>query len=514
MSRTFAQVSALFDCLAETEIHERLVWDAHVHRFSAALSTLGEGIGKDDPLRPLLRRLNRLRFDLMAAPVSPQAVGSEAAHAQFRKDRVRIEAAFPHLQSALTETLGALEALSERRANPLLDALMATFAHGLDGMRVALVLLAESRLLEPAQRAAVEAGFDNFQWMTPPELRRANRMERLIVLGAPRWFPDHVFTAPRAPEIHVVRYRWIAADWERVRGPTFVVAGSDKQALGRRLVIHRDRSSTGLAMPITTVEELDLLPRLDLDDLPRGGGSDPAGSGDDEVDAVALMLEGDDFVLMEGGEGRRAWIVDLDQDKPVRNVPVEDLTAGVFVLLRTEGGGDYVAEVADRVLGDHARPTREAQRRWKSRLRAAVREGGRHAVITELQRLGSPSANDSNLRNWLSPRNIKTRDRADFDAILALVGLDGEGDAIWRQMAVIDKAHKAAGQVIRKQLMAEVLRTDPRELLRHGRLDFELDQGGGALTAFRVVAVAAERRRVPRNRLDRVLSAIAPAPLL
>ncbi len=517
MTRTFSQVSALFDCLSEGEIHERLVWDENVHRFSAAVSALRQGVGDDDLLRPMLWKLNRLRFDLMAAPVSPQAAGVEIVHDQLAQDRVRIEAALPRLQNVITETISAIEALSQREVNPLLDALFAAFACQQKQEAQAPVVLAESRLIEPAQKAAAGTGLDAVQWMTPHELRLANRMEQLIVLGAPRWFPDHVFTAPRSPEIHAIRYRWVTADWERLRSPTFAVARSDKQAMGqRRLVISRDRSPTPVS--VVHAEESDLLPQLDLDDWMNeragGGGPDREWSGDDEVDAAVIRLEGDDFVLLE--DGHKTWIVDLDQDDPVCDVPVGEITPGVFVLLRTEGGGDYVVDVADRVLGSRARPARETQRLWKSRLREVVRSRGADVVIDELRRRGSQIASDSNLRNWLSPRNIRTRDRVEFDAILAVIGLDldSERDEMWKQMTLIDRAHRRAGRVIRNQLMAKVRQTDPQEILRHGRLDFEMEEGGGALTALRVVEVAPCRRKVPRNQLDRVLSAIEPESLL
>ena len=507
MGRTLAQVTALYSCLAEGTISERLVWDDDAHRFSTALSRLREGVGEDELLVPMLRKANRLRFDLMAAPVSPRSLDPDEVHAQMRRDRVAIEAALPHLREALDDAIEALEVLAQSTANPLLDA-AAAIAEGAPGA-IATVLLRESRLIGPSQAAASDAGIGTaLRWMTPHELRAADRADTLVVIGAPAWFPTHVFAAPRAPAIHAVRHRWITADWRRLSKPAFEVSALDQAVSAHRPPTLRRAPSPAFAgVPTSIVAEADLLPAWDVGGWDQDRASFPDWSSDDEVDALALRLEGDEFVLMEDADGHRALIADLDEDAPVRRVPVRDLTPGVFVLLRTEGGGDYVVEVADRVLGAHAATAREAQRLWKTKLRDAVRARGAEAIVAELRRTGSQVANESNLRNWLSPRNIRTRRRIDFDAILAATDLVERREELWREMTLIAKAHTRAGQVIRRQLLAEVERADPQEMIRRGRLDVELDEGGGALTAVRVEEVLPGRRKVLRSQLDRLLAA-------
>ena len=174
--------------------------------------------------------------------------------------------------------------------------------------------------------------------------------------------------------------------------------------------------------------------------------------------------------------------------------------------MRTEGGGDYVVEVADNLLGARRDAARADQSLWKERLREAVDRLGHQAVVRQLEAHGSGRA-DANLRSWLSasPRNIRTADPSDFAAITAVGGLADRADELWRAMGRILWAHRTAGQRIRKRLMAEVSKADPQELERDGRRIFEMDAGGGSLTAFRVVDVLPDPVPAARGNLNRLL---------
>ena len=283
--------------------------------------------------------------------------------------------------------------------------------------------------------------------------------------------------------------------------PSFEVAQGDEQLIRRESpVIQRDQASPGAALTDELIPELEVRPLLELDRLEQAQGFTVGRALDEgEVDAIVLKLEGANFVLMEDEEKNDAYIVDLDEDDPIHRVPAREVAEGVFILLRTEGGGNYVVDMANHLLGNRAFPARAKQERWKQELREAVAARGADAVVAELKRRGAPRANTSNLRNWQSPRSIRTQDHADFDAILSLGGLDDQRDDFWQTMDLIDRAHSRAGQEIRRRLLAEVRQADRGELIKHGRLEFELEEGGGSLTAFRVEDVRRERRRTVQD---------------
>ena len=508
MTLSPGQVDELYECSAALVVRERLIADEKLQRFSTALDHLRNTVGEDasdEGWRPVFRALGRLRFDLMAAPVCPGDLGIEAIRERLSPRAAAARAAFPRLAPALARTLEAFDALAPSTGRPLLEAL-ADEAERSSG--VLPVLLCEPRLVGPASEAAAQAGYgERLRWIVPHELRVIGGMDVLAVTGAPRWFPRHVFDAPRAPDLRAVRHHWLTVDWRRLSEPAFATARSDapSDAPGKPVIL-RDRTWRASPERAVAVTEDDALPPPP-DAAYLGRGSHPAGGaaiGDMHADAVVVLLEGDDYVLLE--DGGRAFIVDPDADEPVRTVPADGVPAGAFLLLRTEGGGDYIVDVADRVLGAQAAPARAAQALWKARLREAVGERGADGVVRALNALGSDRANAPNLRNWLSPRSIRTDAREDFEAILALAGLGQRSGELWSTMGLIRNAHVRAGAVIRRRLIREVAAADPRTLARSGRLDFELQEGGGALTAFRVAGVLPGRVRAPRGRLDQVLS--------
>ena len=512
--RSLEQVTDLYTCVTEVQISERLVEDDALRRYSSALRgfhlALGESAG-DDQWRDVLRRLRRLHFDTLAAPLAAEPPECDELHAFLSAQRQRVKAAIPSVEPMLGDMLDALQGLRESPANSLLAAIGEITGRS-EGSPTP-VLLSESRLRQPSQAAMEEAGFAHrVLLLTPPELRASSPLDSLVIVGAPRWFPQHVFTAPRAANLVIVRHHWVSADWKDVFRPSFQMARSERAQVRREPpVIHRDRASVDVVPGEEAIPALEVRP---LEDIERPGHAGWAAgrlaSEEEEVDAVMLKLDGANVVLLEDEEGNQAYIVDLDEDDPIHRVPVREVAEGVFILLRTEGAGDYVVDVANQSLGKEAFAVRAKQERWKQGLREAVTARGVEAVVAELRRLGSRRANASNLRNWQSPRSIKTKARADFDAILALVGLDDQRDDLWQTMDLIDRAHAKAGQEIRRRLLVEVERADRAELIRHGRLEVKLDEGGGLLAAFRVEEVSRQPHKALRSQLNQVLSSTQP----
>ena len=106
---------------------------------------------------------------------------------------------------------------------------------------------------------------------------------------------------------------------------------------------------------------------------------------------------------------------------------------------------------------------------------------------------GSLKANETNIRNWMSYKSIRTGDYNDFAAIMQLVGLCDKAKECWEIMGMIDTAHRKAGHHIRKLLLRKVLESDLDELQRLGKMEFELSEvDSGSLTAFRVRNISNE----------------------
>ena len=248
----------------------------------------------------------------------------------------------------------------------------------------------------------------------------------------------------------------------------------------------------------TTADEAQ--PKFDISSIVRSAGdihgSGRAGSTAELVDVKALFLEQDLAVFVSSAERASELTVDIreDAEKLVRRVPVARLEPGMAVLVRTEGGGDYIVAAADRIMAKEAQELRQHQRKWKQLLRDLVDKVDTAEVVDRLKAAGSKIASYQNLRNWISPRSIRTQRRNDFDAIFRVIRLEKEAHRYWGMMAAIDSAHSRAGNVIRRQLLKQVTKTDLSSLHLKGRQDFELqgEVGGGSLTAVRILAVSSE----------------------
>jgi hypothetical protein len=233
----------------------------------------------------------------------------------------------------------------------------------------------------------------------------------------------------------------------------------------------------------------------------------------DLIRALPVALEGGRAVFLDAEDGATVLVLDLAErgKSRVRRIPTADIEEGVFVLLRAGGGGDYVLPVADAVLGRRATECRKLQRDWKTRLRAQVEVHGLFETSIALLEHGGVRAEEGNVRRWMWDRNIRPREYADFLAIMRLTGLDADVTRYWNTMALIERAHIKAGQLIRRMLLEQVMKSDLTELERIGSMEFDLPgTGTGRMVAFRVVRSASDPVVISAANVGRLLNAGDP----
>ena len=194
-------------------------------------------------------------------------------------------------------------------------------------------------------------------------------------------------------------------------------------------------------------------PVLDVASIVRrageGDGVGTSGASAELVKVRTLFLEQDLAVFVSAAEGASELTVDLreEAEQLVHRVPTANLEPGMAVLVRTEGGGDYIVAAADEIMAKEAEEFRRRQRHWKRLLSDLVEKLGTPEVVDRLKAAGSKIANHQNLRNWMSLRSIRTLNKEDFDAIFRVIGLAEDADQYWSMMAVIDQAHGRAGSL-------------------------------------------------------------------
>lgn len=456
---------------------------------------------KDDYWKNFLQLLRRYRFDLCAAPLpfNHPTVYSPENSKFLRKQLARCQFIYPDLLSSASDIVNCVESLSQLDSNPLLDFLENDWQFE----KVAL-LLKELRLIPVVEKIlATRPGLQKVELVVPSQLRSSTCYKNLVVIGPTRWFPEYVFSAPRASVIQVVHYSWIRDKW--TAKPVFI--GSDNvpesEPKSAPDIEQKDvNSTTSNKVVVSYLEPEELLPpSINWSQIAKGL---PSSSLDPEdTEARLFVLEGSVAVFLDNES--KVIVIDLEEDgeSQVKRIPVADIEPNIFILLRTSGGGDYIIPLANRILGEDAQRLRGLQKLWKNKLKNAVRRHSLQTVSRNLVKLGSQIAKkELNIRNWMSDRLIRPKDDKDFNAILRFVDLGERLDEFHVAARLIDSAHRSAGKHIRKLLLHQVGKANLHKLEQLGRMDFELDEAdGGSLTAFRVVDIAPQLNMIPASKV-------------
>jgi hypothetical protein len=361
--------------------------------------------------------------------------------------------------------------------------------------------------------------FRNVKVVDKLQLRGSHQCNMLVMIGPCDWFPEYIFSAPRASTIHVLSFRWIRDGWKP--GPLFLYSSN---AVHDRTSSHYIGSmpriteeTKGYSPALEDILPPELIPQLSIFGL--GGssyGDSNSENADEKVRARLCHLSGGRAVLIAADEGASSLIIDVSEigRNAVRRVPVNELEHGLYILLRTSGGGDFIAPLADHILGASATKRRSEQTEWKDRLiRRAVEQFGSISrrdlstlICSELQSQGLSQARPANIYYWMSSKCIRPRNIKDFAVIMKYAGLEERTQYIWSAMGEIDQAHHRAGQLIRRMLLQKIAKSSLESLERDGEMDFELgDQGGGTLSAYQITEVHALEYDVPSDQIGILL---------
>lgn len=455
-------------------------------------------------------RIRRYQFLLSTLPLPPShsSLDSNGSLTILKGRLAACSHSYPAHTAAASNVVRAFEILAERERSAFLDTLIGQDFENADST---VLVVKEGQFVDSVQKLlSSETSTCRMRAMNPHEVTRNDCCQNLIVLGARRWYPEHLFTAPRAKQIHLLCYDWIQDRWN----PEDVFIGSRTGSTrSGSLEKNADGIQTEALISGIIINPDDLIAEIDLSRFAVRLSQSRAGDIEsEEDDAVLLLLEGAAGVFIDASDEGKILTIDLEADGGVditgrklsrlRRIQASNIEPGIFVLLRTGGGGDYLVPIADKFLGEHAQTMRGCQANWKSLLRERVGAKGAFETSIELLDLGSIRAEESNVRNWISYRNIGPQDVRDFEAIMKLIGLEEHVAEYWTNTEAIRSAHMKAGFHIRRLLLKIVDGADLSTLERTGRMEFELTGGdAGSLTAFRVLAISKKTYRVASSHI-------------
>jgi len=510
---TIDAANAIYECGGGLHIYRHPVAHAGFYRLCYAINTFERALGEaadDEYWATFIRLLKRYRFHMLAAPLPFDWQDPRIPDLEQRLSHhvARCHAIYPQFASQAHKLFDMFRLIGRSSDNPLLDCFLQVWYAQPE--EPSAILVKESRLI-PATEAVIQSNqalaHKRVDVISPTQADYARCYQQLFVIGSVCWFPDHIFSAPRASTIHVISYRWLANRWR----PEPLFAGTPDSLSYRSFFIDTipGMQAADAEESEVLLEPKDILPIIDAKALSKrlSHTESVLNPYQEDVPARLFVLAGDMGVFVEAADQTKVLAINLDNDDGnedhIQRIPFNELTSGMFILLRTEGGGDYIVEVADKLMGPKlAQRVRQSQIRWKSLLRKVVEQRGLFETCLDLIDLGSQLANETNVRNWMASRTIRPSKEDDFRAILRLVGLEAEFDAYWKDAKIILEAHQRAGFHIRKQLLRQVRVSDLQLLRKKDQIKFVLPEAdGGSLTAFRIEYVDPDIVQVPISRL-------------
>jgi hypothetical protein len=494
-----AEANAIYSAGAAATVRRMAVHAEPVATFAERLTRLEREVSylrEDDYWVTGLGYLRRRRFFIQATPMNAidPALELLAYVSRARQHFSTCKSLYPEHADSAESACDALMEVFMSDVDPLSDAVAAELAESeADRFGVVLCTFGFEKCVQ--QHLRILTGNDKLDVVTPRDLATRRPYALLFVVGSAAWYVRRrwgwVFTAPRASELVILGYE------RQALSPLPPVKAFTRSQVAVEPVADR---SPAFAEPDELGDESGVdWSFMSVEVERRVADSSPA----DLVDARLYLLASGYAAFLAASDESRIPTIEPDAPEGSRlvYVPAGEITPGSVVVLRSEGGGDLIVAVADALLGPGARPLRDMQEEWKSRLRSLVDQQGVASVVAALVGHGSTRANRSNLANWCSPRSLRTEDKHDFLAILRVLGLETEAEKYWKAMGRLVRAHRRAGHEIREQLEEQAENADLTLLEEKGRADFTLPQGGGALTAFRVEEISPDIVAVPYQHL-------------
>lgn len=547
-------VDKIFQICSSCSLTINEVFDQQVNDFSKGLTQFLKLIyatGQEDSWREFASRLKRYRFLISASPLPLSNCFFETDKTYIRLSelldlRSRGAGRSDDVTEFAQKVLSSFKALSSSGSNNLNSRFYELLLRGGLSPDSAVVLLDNDLVKAVRDFFDTQKSYKSLEVLSAYELKGVKTFNRIFIFGAPVWFLRKgyafLFSAPRSPKVDLISYCWINNKIEIK--PSFDTPlpskGTGKKPDALKMAVNTE----GIPPQIEIEESDSFLPILDTESLrnrlSKAGAVDEHEEGDDIVEAQIVILAQKKAVLVEHSDTASSFVLNLsgrnldtddsgqmvdeeeeeeeeilideddeswqatDQDiKLLGRTPNTELEEGMFLLLRTKGGGDYIVPIADKILGGKKDDCRRMQKNWKSMFKLILERYGPEYTKKELKKMGGTDITETTLRNWIRERNIRPGRCENFEAVMHLLGLNAEIDKYRKNTEIILYAHRRAGGFIRKMLLEQIKKTDLKKLAIDGAMVFNLAgiDTMASMTAYRIEKILSDICQVPFHRL-------------
>ena len=516
-----AEACNVYQCAEHPMINRHRVQHNDLHNFAISLEKFTYDYREelsDEFWAPVARLFKRRRYLLQAVPLSFSAI---ARADNNLVDKVlpiikRVKSVFPDMEEDVRTLLDLFQRLSAADDNPIGNFIQSMFLESNDFSSHSAILIRDSRWGQAVEDSfGADRRFRKLHVISPEYLRDGACYENLYCVGPAKWFQNYVFSAARSSSIHLFCFNWVK-DRRSIPNPfrvgtTEVTSPKSTKNVKSEFIRLIDTSRS----EDESIEAEDLVPDINISRVKKRI-SESMDSEDfaQEVQAKLFVLEGDALVMLEAESYSKNLVIDPlywhddneGAEATVSKILTSEIEPGMFVLIRSGGGGDYIEPIADDILGEKAYVLRTLQTEWKTLLKMKVKALGVDAAIEDLKRNGSEKAGYINLRNWMSDRSIKTRDYSDFEALMNFIDLGDRCEELWNAAEMIHGAHRKAGFTIRKELIEKISQTSLKDIQKSGRAEFKIGSSNeGSMLVLRVKKIVAEPFTVPESSVGKIL---------
>ena len=219
---TIRCATAVYGDASQCEIVRQWVDHAGLAELSRSLRKLVESLGDevaDESWRRTLGPIRRTAFALCSTPLPFAHLATAMGTDWENLDRLvrQCQHQFPDSYDLLHNVAIGLKRLLSEPGTPLIGPLEVLNQQH-DSISVILRNPRMNRMV--AEFFASSGALRKAKVVSASQLRGPHHCEAIAVIGPCGWFPEYVFSAPRASVIHVVSYRWIRDGWKP--GPRFL----------------------------------------------------------------------------------------------------------------------------------------------------------------------------------------------------------------------------------------------------------------------------------------------------
>lgn len=325
------------------------------------------------------------------------------------------------------------------------------------------------------------------------ELGRLDNRKTTVFFGPPSVYPNWVKLFPRSNTIWI-RHAWnkhlVFPDTLIGMIPVAAPAGTCQQ-----LSAHPLSTPVYDTQPDDYGEPDELAAEMNKARLSSELGKAAEAGDSATVAARIAVLANDDYVLLPIEEGTLVTVFD-PQARLVRREQTRRLIPGMFVVVRERGSRDHLRSLVETRFLEKPEVIRESMNSWKVALHRSIRDRGIDRVASDLRQRGVLVGNSS-IRLWTTDLVHGPGSFENFVALVDYLGLT-DAEANWQHLIQVRRAGREAGAYMRRQLIKQVSKVRPNQILRDSTLRFTLDGvDGGALVAVKIDEVLPEVIEAP-----------------